>query len=113
MLAVEPQAASAPGLVALSDPAAGPGAAMLSAGFVGSAGLADLPEPVLHQIMSLLEARDVLRLRAVSRGLAEAVHVLPGGIFAELSICLPDSCPDSSLEGQQCVRSTLRHRFVA
>ena len=94
--------------MALSNLAAGPGAALQPGGSVRTAGVADLPEPVLHHIMSLLGARDVLRLRAVSRGLAGAAHSLPGGIFAELSICLPDSTP----EGQQCVRSTVRHLIV-
>ena len=62
-------------------------------------GLADLPEPVLHHVISLLEPRDLLRLRAVNRGLAQAVRALPDGIFAKLSICLPSGAP----EGQQCV----------
>ena len=54
-----------------------------------------LPDALLHHVMLMLEPSDMLRLRAVSRGLAAAVRTLPGCLFAKLSIVLPDGSPDT------------------
>ena len=105
MYLVQPRPASVRGLaVGLADATS----LWAPAGTAGC-GLMDLPEPLLHHVMSLLEPRDLLRLRAVNWALADAARALPCGIFAKLSICLPDS----SLEAHWCVRSLVQACRVA
>ena len=58
-------------------------------------GLEDLPDALLHHLMSMLAPADTLRLRAVSRSLAAAARTLPGGLFVQLSIVLSDRFPDT------------------
>ncbi len=69
-------------------------------------GLAALPDALLHHVISMLAPSDTLRLRAVSRGLAAAVRTLPGGLFAQLSVALPDGL----LDAEWCVLC-MRGRF--
>ena len=50
-------------------------------------------------MLSYLPSNDVVRLRGVSRGLRDAVHRIPGGLFVKLSISLPDT-----VSSQRCGR---------